>query len=426
VGRRGAALLVLASTALAGAGEGASRDAGAMATLPAGRYRAVTSRPDEPARAVPAFRLDRYPVTNLDYLAFVRANPAWRRDRAPRAEVDDQYLAQWNTPTELGPDAPPRAPVVGVSWFAARAYCASHDARLPSEAEWETAASAGATTTDDGRAAGPSSGARQEILAWYMRPNPARLPDVGQRPPNAWGIYDLHGLVWEWVSDFSASMLVGDSARLCGAGANGARDPLDYPAFLRVAFRSALEGRMTTRNLGFRCARNDEPPPPAPAAGSLYDLGLRVVGPDGTRKPLDDLRGHPVLASMFFASCPSACPLLIQQLKSALAANAPAAMRDDVRILLVSFDPARDTPAVLREVLHRHDLNPRRWRIATAADQDEARLLAAVLGVRYREAAGGLYDHTTRVTVIDADGRVRGRADDAAHAAAMLAPAARP
>jgi formylglycine-generating enzyme required for sulfatase activity len=64
----------------------------------------------------------------------------------------------------------------------------------------------------------------------------------------------MHGLVWEWVSDFSASMLVGADARLCGAGAASAFDPTDYPAFLRAAFRSAVQARTTTSNLGFRCA----------------------------------------------------------------------------------------------------------------------------------------------------------------------------
>ena len=90
--------------------------------------------------------------------------------------------------------------------------------------------------------------------------------------------------------------------------------------------------------------------PSALPGGSLYDLGLKVVGTDGRMRPLDDWRGHPVLASMFFASCPTACPLLINDLQR-LEAALPADLRDETRVLLVSFDPKRDSPAVLEGVV---------------------------------------------------------------------------
>ncbi|HLK92656.1 MAG TPA: formylglycine-generating enzyme family protein [Polyangia bacterium] len=223
---------------------------GAMVVVPGGAYHAATAKASEPTRDVPAFSLDRTPVTNEAFLAFVGAHPAWRRDRVSRLFADERYLGQWAGPLALGPQAPPRAPVVGVSWFAAGAFCAARGARLPSEAEWELAAAASPKERDGRR----DPAWRQTLLDWYARPNPPRLPDVGQGPANAGGIYDMHGLVWEWVSDFGASMLVGADARLCGGGALEAADPLDYPAFLRAAFRSSLEGRTTTVNLGFRCA----------------------------------------------------------------------------------------------------------------------------------------------------------------------------
>lgn len=229
-------------------------DGASMVTLPRSSYQAVTAKASEPTRNVPPFRMDRTPVTNEAFLAFVRSHPAWQRDRASRLVTDERYLGQWSGPVTLGPEAPPRAPVVGVSWFAAGAYCAARGAALPSEAEWEIAAAASPKDRDGRR----DPAWRQTVLDWYARPNPPRLPDVGKGRPNYWGIHDLHGLVWEWVSDFGASMLVGKSARLCGGGAVGAVDPLDYPAFLRAAFRSSLEGRMTTTNLGFRCAADAE------------------------------------------------------------------------------------------------------------------------------------------------------------------------
>lgn len=251
--RRTLALALVSSIAAAGAWRPALGHGGVRseaAPLPGGRYQAVTARKDDPAVAVAPYRLDREPVTNAAFLAFVRAAAVWRRDRVTAVVADGGYLSAWCEPLALGPNAPPRAPVVGVSWFAARAYCAARGGRLPTEAEWELAAAASPTERDGRR----DPRWRQTLLDWYSRPNPPILPDVGRGPPNAWGLSDLHGLVWEWVNDFGASMLVGDETRLCGSGANGALDPLDYPAFLRAAFRSSLEGRTTTSNLGFRCA----------------------------------------------------------------------------------------------------------------------------------------------------------------------------
>ena len=221
-----------------------------MADISGGTYRSPVLPETEPASVVPPFRMARLPVTNAEFLGFVVANPAWRRDRVSGLIADSGYLAHWSEPLTLGPRAPARAPVTGVSWYAARAYCASLGRRLPTEAEWEVAAAASPTDRDGRR----DTVWRRTLLDWYGRPNPVRLPDVGRGAPNAWGLRDMHGLVWEWVSDFSASMLVGADARLCGAGAAGSVDPLDYPAFLRAAFRSALQARTTTPNLGFRCA----------------------------------------------------------------------------------------------------------------------------------------------------------------------------
>jgi formylglycine-generating enzyme required for sulfatase activity len=77
-------------------------------------------------------------------------------------------------------------------------------------------------------------------------------------------VRDLTDLVWEWVDDFNAMMPGGDSADnsgldrdlVCGAGGANARDFTDYPAFMRVAFRSSLGAAYVVPNLGFRCAKS--------------------------------------------------------------------------------------------------------------------------------------------------------------------------
>jgi formylglycine-generating enzyme required for sulfatase activity len=215
---------------------------------------------------VPAFALDRRPVTNGQFLEFVRTSPGWRRDRVARLFADEGYLAHWATPTSLGEWVTPDQPVTRVSWFAARAYCEARGKRLPTEDEWELAAAAGAHGPD-GRA---EPGFRERILAWYARPARASAPRAGRGAPNFWGVSDLHGVIWEWVLDFNGAIVTGDArddasagtSRFCGAGALAAGDKEDYPGFMRAAFRSSLQARYTTAGLGFRCARDVEGEPP--------------------------------------------------------------------------------------------------------------------------------------------------------------------
>jgi formylglycine-generating enzyme required for sulfatase activity len=204
--------------------------------------------PTEATVKVARFWLDRDPVTNAQFLLFVNASPAWRRDRISRLRADAQYLAHWAAPDALG-DAPPNAPVVRVSWFAARAYCAAQGGRLPVEAEWEFAAQGDRAT-------------QAQILAWYAEKTPARLPDVGRRT-SAFGVRDLHGLVWEWIEDFNAALVTADSRStgdtFCGGAAARSQDPTAYATFMRLAFRSSLEAQFTTPMLGFRCAYDKDP-----------------------------------------------------------------------------------------------------------------------------------------------------------------------
>ncbi len=231
----------------------------AMAPIPAGTYRPLfPPSPVETVVQVAAFRLDRLPVTNRDFLAFVQAKPEWARDRVAAVVAEPTYLAHWQSPRALGPSVRPEQPVVGVSWYAARAYCAWRGGRLPTEAEWERVASASRTSADGST----DGGWRAELEATYSRPAPTHLPPVGGTP-NFWGVRDMHGLVWEWVLDFgnavSAFSSGSDRLRFCGTSASGSQDATDFAAFERTALRSSLRASFVLKNLGFRCAADQEP-----------------------------------------------------------------------------------------------------------------------------------------------------------------------
>lgn len=399
------AMLVAALLAQTPASRAELRSDAQMAVVGPGTYRPLY--PASPAgRSIPvaAFRLDRVPVTNGDFLAFVRAHPAWRRDRIAPALADERYLARWAAPDALGAGVDARQPVVEVSWFAARAYCAARGMRLPSRAQWEVAAAASETAAD----ASGDAAWKARMLDLYTRPAPARLPEVGQTRPDVWGVRDLHGVVWEWVQDFEASGGTRDgSLRFCAGGASSAVDDTDFAAFEREAMRSALRASYTTSSLGFRCA--DDGAPPAAAPDDLYALHPALRDENGAPIPVDVFRGHPVLVSMFYASCPSACPVLVSNI-ARVDARLPADLRADTRVLLVTFDPEHDTPAVLRAVAAEHGLDPARWALASAPDHD-VHDLADALGITYRPLPEGGFAHTSVVVALDREGRMIARAE---------------
>ena len=212
---------------------------------------------------VERFLMDSHPVTNADYLAFVAAHPQWRRGNVATLFADGDYLSHWASAETLGASARPDRPVTRVSWYAARAYCEASGARLPSWYEWELAAAADEAIPDARREANW----RARILDWYAQPFSHELPAVGSGPANFYGLHDLHGMVWEWVEDFDALIVSGDSReqgdpdklKFCGAGALSLRDRENYAVLMRVAFLSSLEARSTAHSLGFRCVAGAPP-----------------------------------------------------------------------------------------------------------------------------------------------------------------------
>lgn len=228
--------------------------------IPAAQFTSVLALEEAETRsAIAAFEVQTRPVTNREFLAFVNAYPDWRRGVAPPIFVDSEYLTHWQAVDAVGEKAGEDAPVTRVSWFAANAYCGAQGGRLPTWLEWEYIAAADETRQD----ARADPAWRERILGWYSRTGGQTLPVVGKTPANAYGVQDLHGLVWEWVDDFNALMISADSReqgdpdalRFCGAGALSAADRDNYAILMRTAMLSAMSAQATTRNMGFRCVR---------------------------------------------------------------------------------------------------------------------------------------------------------------------------
>lgn len=215
--------------------------------------------PVEKLITVKDFYIDQFPVTNAQYLDFVKENPKWQRSKVLRLFADKNYLRHWQNDTTLAAEAKRNAPVTNVSWFAAKAYAKSKGMRLPTMDEWEYIAMADETRVD----ARKDSLFNKYILSWYEKPKTFGN-EIGQTFKNVHGVYDMHGLVWEWLHDFNSVLISGESRQdvdsnkklFCAGGSVGANDLMNYAAFMRYAFRGSIKANYSIQNLGFRCAKD--------------------------------------------------------------------------------------------------------------------------------------------------------------------------
>lgn len=240
---------------------GAQAEEQRLIRIPGGTFQPIFQPQETAARKVRPFLLDRLPVSVGEFELFVKKHPQWRRSSRNLLMTDSNYLQSWRDDSRGV--AQMDAPITEISWFAARAFCRSVGKRLPTTAEWEFAALA-SESAPDGR---NDAKYLQRILQWYSAPRTEELVSRGQWK-NYYGIYDLHGLVWEWVSDFNNELTTGESRGdseeernlFCGAGALAVNEKSrrDYAAFMRYGFRGSLQGRYSMGVLGFRCAKSAE------------------------------------------------------------------------------------------------------------------------------------------------------------------------
>jgi formylglycine-generating enzyme required for sulfatase activity len=185
------------------------------------------------------FLLGKYPVTNQEYERFLK--------EAKRRTVPDY----WNDKNFNQP----QQPVVGVSWLDAQAFCQWAGCRLPAEAEWEYACRAG----NPGAFCFGDAESELEQYAWYAKNSGGKTHPVGQKKPNQWGLYDMHGNVWEWCQDwygdYSKKPVTDPTGPEKGKYRvlRGGSWRRDYPALLRSACRGL--GTLGRRDnlIGFRC-----------------------------------------------------------------------------------------------------------------------------------------------------------------------------
>ena len=230
---------------------------GEMALVPAGKFIPLYGSSTEVE--VSSFFMDKYPVTDNEFKAFIKENEQWSGANIKRIFADAGYLKGW-VDKEKPAYAPPwNRPVTNISWFAAKEYCKWKGKRLPTTYEWEFVALSSEKKVD----ASEDSEFYETLLQWSSMPNPSYYPEVKKGFKNYYGIYGIHGSIWEWVYDFNSNLLVGESRAnngidrqlFCASGSLDASNKENYVTFLRYAFRSSLKANYTVNNLGFRCAK---------------------------------------------------------------------------------------------------------------------------------------------------------------------------
>jgi len=246
--------------------------------------------------SVNPFAIDPYAVTNVAFAQFVDATGhvtdaeryewsfvfgGFLPDDAPetRGVVGAEwwrqlYGANWRHPEGPGSSIEGRLdhPVVHVSWNDAQAYCAWSDTRLPTEAEWEYAARAGSPSPFPwGDELEPNGEHRMNVFQGeFPRHNTcldgyAATAPVDAFPPNAFGLHNVTGNVWEWCEDWYSPNYYSQSPRQDPRGPTTGTTRVErggsylchasYCRRYRVSARLGAEPESSTGNLGFRVAR---------------------------------------------------------------------------------------------------------------------------------------------------------------------------
>jgi len=236
-----------------------------MVLVPAGEFIMGSNdgcEDERPARKVylNAFYIDKYEVTNAEYVEFLNAMGSHvgrcgnhdcidTKDDAPDSHIlyeGSRYVVERGYENH---------PVIKVSWYGAKAYCERYGKRLPTEAEWEKAA----------------RGAEEVVYPWGNEFDSHRLNSdyrvgdttpVGSYPGGAspYGAYDMAGNIWEWVDDWyqaypgsdCRSDLFGRKYKVVRGGS------WNHPGSdARCACRDIAHPARRLRVVGFRCAATD-------------------------------------------------------------------------------------------------------------------------------------------------------------------------
>ncbi|WP_202987690.1 SCO family protein [Cellvibrio polysaccharolyticus] len=142
---------------------------------------------------------------------------------------------------------------------------------------------------------------------------------------------------------------------------------------------------------------------------SLYHFSANWTDQNNSKLTLNDFKGQPVIISMIYGNCRTACPVLVNDARQIIKKLNPQ-QQQTVKVVFVSFDAKHDTPEVLADYAEQMDLAQPNWHFLNGSASD-IRTLATLLGIRYREKSDGNFDHSNILTLLDKEGRIAHRVE---------------
>jgi len=213
---------------------------------------------------MPAFYIDRHEITVAEYIMFVVRDTTWLPKGDSGQISNGDYLKPWLAGAVR--EATDTLPVTYITWFSARKYCKSQSKRLPTEVEWEYAARGGAAgdVYPWGDADADTSRANFAVSAID---HPVKVEHYA---PNAYGLYDMAGNVWELTADqWSDPRAMPGKKPVDVEGWSKDRQQAAHqrvvikggsyssgPALLRARARYSHPAGGAEPNVGFRCAKD--------------------------------------------------------------------------------------------------------------------------------------------------------------------------
>ena len=141
---------------------------------------------------------------------------------------------------------------------------------------------------------------------------------------------------------------------------------------------------------------------------SLFITESRWTSDEGKAFQFRDLRGTPSVLALFYATCTSACPAIVDAMKR-LEKMLSEKQAGALKFILVTFDPTEDTAEALRNYAKKRGLNQDRW-LLLRGDEDDTRELAVILGSKYKRIGPREFAHSNLITLLDGEGRIKARA----------------
>ena len=138
--------------------------------------------------------------------------------------------------------------------------------------------------------------------------------------------------------------------------------------------------------------------------GSLYQVGSSWTTQDADAIVLGDLKGQFVVVAMTYTRCEFSCPLIVADMK-AIKQAVPARDQRNVRMVLITLDPERDQPEVMKAFATKNKLLPEQWTLLRGT-ADDVMEMAALLGVRYKKMPDGEFSHANIITILDPEGEM--------------------